>query len=205
MPVLVGEWFYRQRRPDAGTALPPLFPEVADQQEQAARYRVYARNLARMPFTVGQHWFQWMDQPKEGRADGENQLIGVVDIDDNLKPPLAAAMRTINGTLIQRHQRCVSAPERQRLLGEGAEAADTVHGSPIGERSSRRSGFDHQSSRRRVSSTSRRICSTSASTESKRSSPRSLLHEAAPPTAARRGRPRSRARTPRAAARAASS
>jgi agarase len=109
-PVLVGEWFYRERRPDAGPALPPLFPEVADQQEQAARYRVYARNLARMPFTVGQHWFLWMDRPKEGRADGENQLIGVVDIDDDLKVPLAAAMRTINRTLIQRHQRCVTRP-----------------------------------------------------------------------------------------------
>src|SRR5581483_3581053 len=61
-PVLVGEWFYRVERTDgAGTPLPPLFPEVASHEEQAAAYRGYARRMIDLPFVVGHHWFQWMD------------------------------------------------------------------------------------------------------------------------------------------------
>ncbi|HZR80435.1 MAG TPA: hypothetical protein VFD92_04985 [Candidatus Binatia bacterium] len=43
-----------------------------------------------------------MDQPREGRRDGENQWIGVVDIQDDLRQPLADAMREVNATLVAR-------------------------------------------------------------------------------------------------------
>jgi hypothetical protein len=102
-PVLVGEWFYRVHRSDgAGIALPPLFPEVATHEEQGAAYRAYAGRMIDLPYVVGHHWFQWMDQPREGRRDGENQWIGVVDINDDLREPLTAAMREVNATLIER-------------------------------------------------------------------------------------------------------
>ena len=56
-----------------------------------------------LPYVIGYHWFQWMDQPFEGRAaGGENQWIGVVDIDDDLRVPLADAMREVNAGLIER-------------------------------------------------------------------------------------------------------
>lgn len=101
-PVLVGEWFYRVHRTDgAGTALPPLFPEVASHEEQASAYRAYASQMIGLPFVIGHHWFQWMDQPRQGRRDGENQWIGVVDIQDDLREPLADAMREVNGALIE--------------------------------------------------------------------------------------------------------
>jgi len=102
-PLLVGEWFYRVKRTDgAGPALPPLFPEVATHEEQAVKYRAYAERMLSLPYVVGYHWFQWMDQPREGRRDGENQWIGVVDIEDELREHLAGAMRDVNGTLVER-------------------------------------------------------------------------------------------------------
>ncbi|MEW6269444.1 MAG: hypothetical protein AB1689_09130 [Thermodesulfobacteriota bacterium] len=102
-PLLIGEWFYRVTRTDgAGPALPPLFPEVATHEEQAAAYRAYAERMIDLPFVVGHHWFQWMDQPREGRRDGENQWIGVVDIEDEPREHLAAAMREVNGRLVVR-------------------------------------------------------------------------------------------------------
>lgn len=101
-PLLIGEWFYRVTRTDgAGPALPPLFPEVATHEEQAAAYRAYAERVIALPYVVGHHWFQWMDQPREGRRDGENQWIGVVDIHDELREHLAAAMRDVNRTLVE--------------------------------------------------------------------------------------------------------
>jgi agarase len=102
-PILVGEWFYRVRRPEAGTPLPPLFPEVATHEDQAVAYRGYTDRMLSLPFVVGYHWFQWMDQPLEGRqAGGENQFIGVVDIEDELRAPLAQAMREVNAGLFER-------------------------------------------------------------------------------------------------------
>ena len=103
-PLLIGEWFYRVRRTDgASGALPPLFPTVESHEAQGEAYRAYAERMIDLPYVIGHHWFQWMDQPFEGRAaGGENQWIGVVDIDDDLRAPLADAMREVNAGLIER-------------------------------------------------------------------------------------------------------
>lgn len=103
-PLLIGEWFYRVKRTDgASGALPPLFPQVESHAAQAVAYRGYAERMLFLPYVIGYHWFQWMDQPFEGRAaGGENQWIGVVDIHDDLREPLASAMRDLNAELIER-------------------------------------------------------------------------------------------------------
>jgi agarase len=99
-PLLVTEWFYRRARPTG--SFPPILPEVPDGAAQAAAYRRYKERLLAMPYVVGEHWFQWVDQPIEGRGDGENQLIGIVDIDDRLNQPLADTVAEINRTIIER-------------------------------------------------------------------------------------------------------
>jgi len=98
-PVLITEWFYRRARPGVST-FPPFLPEVADGAAQAEAYRRYVEAILEMPFIVGHHWFQWVDQPIEGRGDGENQLIGIVDIDDELNQPLAATVAELNSVTI---------------------------------------------------------------------------------------------------------
>jgi hypothetical protein len=103
-PVLITEWFYRRRRPGVST-FPPFLPEVADGAAQAMAYGAYMDGVLGLPFVVGAHWFQWMDQPVEGRADGENQLIGFVDIDDNLNQPLADEVARVNAEIIERRLR----------------------------------------------------------------------------------------------------
>jgi len=102
-PVLITEWFYRRARPGI-TSYPPFLPEVADGPAQAAAYRSYVESLLELPFVVGHHWFQWQDQPIQGRGDGENQLIGIVDIDDDLNQPLADTIRDVNASLIERRR-----------------------------------------------------------------------------------------------------
>jgi hypothetical protein len=100
-PVLITEWFYRRRRPGVST-FPPFLPEVADGAAQAAAYSAYMDGLLALPFVVGEHWFQWMDQPVEGRPDGENQLIGIVSIDDDLNQPLADEVARVNAEILDR-------------------------------------------------------------------------------------------------------
>lgn len=97
-PVLITEWFYRRARP--GGSYPPILPEVPDGAAQAAAYRTYMERILSMPFVVGEHWFQWVDQPPEGRFDGENQLIGLVDLGDNRNEPLASTVAAINQQIL---------------------------------------------------------------------------------------------------------
>ena len=66
-PVLVGEWFYRRapsRRGRRAAAAVPRGRRPAG--AGGALPRLTRATSRRMPFTVGQHWFQWMDQPQGG-------------------------------------------------------------------------------------------------------------------------------------------
>lgn len=84
-PLLITEFGFRSK--DSGlpnTYPPPLVvqPTVPNQQARAERYDKYVRQWIGKPFFVGYHWFRWMDEPKEGRFDGENGNYGLVDIRD---------------------------------------------------------------------------------------------------------------------------
>lgn len=100
-PVLITEYFYRLRRPGVLT-LPPGLPEVADEDERVAAYTRYQDEMLSRPFVVGTHWFQYQDQPVEGRFDGENQIIGLVTVDDEPHEPLVERMTAVNGATYPR-------------------------------------------------------------------------------------------------------
>jgi len=108
-PLMITEYFYRLAR--SGGSLPPGLPEVADETERIAAYTRYQDEMLARPFMIGTHWFEWTDQPVEGRSDGENQLIGLVDIDDEPYPGLTERMTLVNGaTLLRRAALASSAP-----------------------------------------------------------------------------------------------
>jgi agarase len=94
-PLIIGEFTFRAR--DSG--LPNskgAGPTVATQQDRADGFENYVRQGLSLPELVGYHWFQYTDQPKEGRFDGENSNYGVVDIQDNLYPVLTQTMKESN-------------------------------------------------------------------------------------------------------------
>ena len=100
-PLWISEWFYRVARPE-GT-WPPFLPERPDPGSRADAAGTYLERVLAMPFVVGESWFQWSDQPVEGRADGENQLIGIVDIDDDADTVLWDTFAAIYATAVERH------------------------------------------------------------------------------------------------------
>lgn len=84
-PLLITEFGFRSK--DSGlpnTYPPPLAvqPLVRTQHDRGERYAKYVNMWMKQPFFVGYHWFRWMDEPKEGRFDGENGNYGLVDIKD---------------------------------------------------------------------------------------------------------------------------
>ena len=94
-PILVSEWGYRAADVGLPNSWPPIYPTLPDQKTRAARYEAYARQVIDKPWLVGHHWFQWVDQPPEGRFDGENNNFGLVNERDQPYEAVTAAMRAL--------------------------------------------------------------------------------------------------------------
>ena len=80
-PVLITELYAAAtdnrsgNRNDYGT-----YPVTGTQAERAALARTTLNDLLRLPYVVGADWFQFADEPRHGREDGENFNFGLVDI-----------------------------------------------------------------------------------------------------------------------------
>ncbi|MGH9448374.1 MAG: beta-agarase, partial [Terriglobia bacterium] len=91
-PVLVAEFAFRAE--DSG--LPNTQgagPKVPDQAARARAYTNFVTRLESLPEAVGYHWFEWCDEPRQGRFDGENSNYGLVRINDR---PYASFVRAVN-------------------------------------------------------------------------------------------------------------
>lgn len=59
------------------------FPTVRTQRERTASFKNQIEQMLVKPYVVGAHWFQFYDEPRHGRSDGENYNMGLVDIFGN--------------------------------------------------------------------------------------------------------------------------
>ena len=72
---------------------------VATQKDRADLYERFVTNLAKLPYAVGYHWFEWCDEPKQGRFDGEDCNYGLVKVDDSAWTTLSERFRAVNPKL----------------------------------------------------------------------------------------------------------
>ncbi len=103
-PVLITEFAFRAE--DSG--LPNTRgagPKVASQAARAQAYAKYVTRLESRPEAIGYHWFQWSDEPKEGRFDGEDSNYGLVDIADKPYSEFVSAVTAANRSATETHQR----------------------------------------------------------------------------------------------------
>ena len=93
-PILIGEYSWRARENRSGLANSKgAEVTVQTQQDRAERLLIFAGALAKEPYLVGMHWFQYADQPPAGRSlDGENSNYGLVDIEDEPYAEVTGAM-----------------------------------------------------------------------------------------------------------------
>ena len=101
-PILITEWSFRSR--DSG--LPNTIgagPVVDTQTDRAEKYREYMTDLLAQPYVVGAHWFEWVDEPAEGRFDGENSNYGLVNIHDDPYTVFDAAVKQVNLSAFKLH------------------------------------------------------------------------------------------------------
>lgn len=82
-PITIGEFYMTATENSSGDKnSSDGFPVVQTQVERALGFKTTADSLARKPYVVGADWFQYYDEPQNGRADGENYNMGLVDIDN---------------------------------------------------------------------------------------------------------------------------
>ena len=89
-PVIIGEFHFGAT--DRGLPATGI-QGVASQTDRARAYAYYVELGFARPEVVGLHYFQWMDQPINGRFDGENYNIGFMDIGYRPYPELMEGAR----------------------------------------------------------------------------------------------------------------
>lgn len=85
LPIIISEFSFYSKDGRSGNTNSNWWwgGNVKDQSERAAMYEKTVISFAKKNFIIGASWFQWNDQPPEGRIlDGENVNFGVVDIFD---------------------------------------------------------------------------------------------------------------------------
>jgi hypothetical protein len=94
-PLLIGEFSFRA----VDSGLPNTHgggPIVATQKLRGEYFTDYVKTALKSPSIVGYHWFEHVDQPSEGRFDGENSNCGIASIKDDPYLELTQAMTTVN-------------------------------------------------------------------------------------------------------------
>lgn len=95
-PFLISEFGFRAADSGLPNSWPPVYPTLATQAERADAYDAYVSGARSAPWIVGTHWFEWADQPADGRFDGEDNNWGLVDEADDPYQVLVERMTTVN-------------------------------------------------------------------------------------------------------------
>ncbi len=76
---------------------------VSTQKDRADNFERFVKALMKLPYCVGYHWFQWSDQPAQGRFDGENSNYGLVKENDEPWELLTESMTEVNSKVEMIH------------------------------------------------------------------------------------------------------
>lgn len=73
-------------------------------EERERYYYNYVKTWAAFPYALGSHWYQFVDQAITGRStDGENQVVGMVDITDQPYEHLIQTARQLSDSIYHWH------------------------------------------------------------------------------------------------------
>jgi hypothetical protein len=101
-PIMATEFSYRA----ASSGMPNTRGAssiVPTQKARADRFEKYVKNFITRPWAVGYHWFNYVNQPRTGRFDGENGNYGVVNVNDRPYKVLVERMSRVNRSAYEWH------------------------------------------------------------------------------------------------------
>jgi len=101
IPIMIGEYsFMAPSATDPGTA-DPFYLTADSQQQRAEQFENFIAPLYEAtPNLVGDDWFQYVDEPANGRVgDGENSDFGMVNVDGVPYQPMVSAMQLMHSVV----------------------------------------------------------------------------------------------------------
>lgn len=99
-PIIVSEYSWRATENRSGLKnTRGADVTVPTQLDRATRADQYVRGFMARPYALGMHWFQYHDEPTNGRFDGEDSNYGLVDLKDKPYEELAAVFTKLAGEL----------------------------------------------------------------------------------------------------------
>lgn len=107
-PILVSETGFRAADSGLPNDYPPVFPVYATQKVRADAWERYLRDGFGKPYVVGIHWFEYEDEPKNGRFDGEDSNWGLVDVKDDPYTTVVDRFESVYPDLYRRYALGVS-------------------------------------------------------------------------------------------------
>jgi len=94
-PILITEFYAAAMENQSGNMNDSSgFPTVRSQKERVSSFLNQVKEMQRLPYVVGAHWFQYYDEGMHGREDGENYNMGLVDIYDKPYALLTSAAKS---------------------------------------------------------------------------------------------------------------
>jgi Putative Ig domain/IPT/TIG domain len=91
-PIIIAEYSFRATGPNTPNTVPSILATYPTQQARAAAYSNYIGTMYQSaPWVVGDDWFEYVDEPKGGRFDGENNNFGLVSTADVPYAPMVQA------------------------------------------------------------------------------------------------------------------
>lgn len=97
-PILITEYYFAAMENRSGNKnRKGGFPTVQTQKERATSFRRNLREMISRPYIIGAHWFQYTDEPAQGRGDGEDYNMGLVDVENRPYELMTAAATEVQG------------------------------------------------------------------------------------------------------------
>lgn len=100
-PVLITEFGFRAADARLPNTWPPIYPVLDTQTDRADAFETYSLRYQAVPWVVGHHWYRWVDDPINGRFDGEDNNWGLVDVQDQ---PYEVLTQRMTGVHSQVHE-----------------------------------------------------------------------------------------------------
>ena len=100
IPLMIGEYAFISNDADPNT-IPGIYETANNQQQRANEYENFVAPLYEdTPALVGDDWFQYVDEPANGRApDGENDDFGMINVNGAPYPQMVAAVQLMHNVV----------------------------------------------------------------------------------------------------------
>lgn len=95
-PILISEFSFKALDSGLPNTKCAGFPNLKTQTDRADKFEKYVRTAMKKSYIVGYHWFEYTDEPRLGRFDGENCNLGIVNEKDEPYEVLVDRMKKMN-------------------------------------------------------------------------------------------------------------